>query len=61
MIVELLTARATAKGPENVGDVIEVSDQEGARLIDAGQAKAVKRTKTRRTAVAADVSEKAVK
>ena len=42
MKVKLLIARATATGPENRGDVIEVSDAEAIRMIEAGQAEAVR-------------------
>lgn len=36
--VRLLTARATASGAENRGDVIDVSPDEAARMVEAGQA-----------------------
>lgn len=42
MKVELLTSRATATGAENRGDVVEVSDAEAVRMIEAGQAVAVR-------------------
>jgi len=38
MQVKLLTARATSKGAENRGDVIEVDAAEAKRMIEAGQA-----------------------
>jgi len=59
MKIELLTARATATGSENRGDVIEVSDDEAIRMIEAGQAipvrkdapeKTVRRTKAEKAA-----------
>ena len=55
MQVKLIVSRATATGAENRGDIVEVSADEGQRMIDAGQAeilrsntpeKAVKRTKS---------------
>lgn len=45
MKVKLLTARATATGSENRGDVIDVDDAEGQRMIDAGQAEIVRSVK----------------
>lgn len=59
MKIELLTARATATGSENRGDVIDVSKEEAIRMIEAGQAmpvrsvateKAVRRTKAEKAA-----------
>lgn len=38
MLVELTTSRATAKTFHNVGDIIDVSNKEGRRLIETGQA-----------------------
>lgn len=42
MKITLLVSRATANGSENRGDVIEVSDAEAIRMIEAGQAVAVR-------------------
>ncbi|MDX1489729.1 MAG: hypothetical protein R3332_00430 [Pseudohongiellaceae bacterium] len=39
MKVELLVSRAGLTVCENVGDIIDVSDAEAARMIEAGQAK----------------------
>ena len=38
MKIKLLTSRAGADFSQNVGDVVDVSDGEGKRMIDAGQA-----------------------
>ena len=38
MKIELLTARVGAVFSQNRGDVIEVSDEEAIRMIEAGQA-----------------------
>jgi hypothetical protein len=42
MKVKLLVSRASAAGAENRGDVIEVSDGEAIRMIEAGQAEPVR-------------------
>lgn len=42
MKVKLLIARATANGSENRDDVIEVDDAQAIRMIEAGQAEAVR-------------------
>lgn len=42
MQIKLLTARATATGSENRGDVIDVDNAEAIRMIEAGQAEAVR-------------------
>ena len=42
MQVKLLTARASARGAENRGDIVEVSDDEAVRMIEAGQAEPVR-------------------
>lgn len=42
MKIKLLTARATATGAENRGDVIDVEQAEAVRMIEAGQAEAVR-------------------
>ena len=41
MKVELLVSRAGTNFTQSVGEVIEVSDDEGKRLLDSSQAKAV--------------------
>lgn len=38
MKITLLTSRVSAAGAQNRGDVIEVSDAEAVRMIEAGQA-----------------------
>lgn len=50
MRIKLLVARATAKGPENRGEEIEVSAAEGARMIAAGQAEPVRVAPAERSA-----------
>ena len=42
MQVKLLIARATAKGSQNRGDIVEVSDNEAVRMIEAKQAEPVR-------------------
>lgn len=42
MKIKLLVARASAAGAENRGDVIEVSDAEAIRMVEAGQAEVVR-------------------
>jgi hypothetical protein len=48
MKITLLTSRATATGSQNRGDVIDVSDAEAIRMIDAGQAQPVAKVATER-------------
>lgn len=60
MKIKLLTARATANGAENRGDVIEVEDAEAIRMIEAGQAEPV-RTAAPEKAVRKTKAEKASK
>lgn len=48
MKVELLIPRSGAKGSFNVGDHVEVSDEEGKRLCEAGKARPVQSTKRRK-------------
>ena len=45
MQIKLLMARATATGSQNRGDVVDVSDAEAVRMIEAGQAQPVRATK----------------
>lgn len=61
MKIKLLTARATARGPENRGDVIDVSDAEAVRMIEAGQAEPVRAAKAPEKAVKRAKVEKATK
>lgn len=42
MKIKLLMARATATGSENRGDIVDTSDAEAIRMIEAGQAEAVR-------------------
>jgi hypothetical protein len=51
MQVKLLVARATASSSENRGDIVEVSNSEAVRMIDAGQAEAVRSSKAPEKAV----------
>lgn len=60
MKLKLLVSRATANGPENRGDVIDVSDAEAIRMIEAGQAEPVREVAPER-AVHRPRAEKAVK
>lgn len=60
MKVKLLTARAGAMGSQNRGDEIEVTDAEAIRMIDAGQAEAV-RSVTPERAVKRTKAEKAAR
>lgn len=60
MQVKLLAARATATGAENRGDIVEVSENEAIRMIEAGQAEPVRAADPER-AVAKRKSERAIK
>jgi hypothetical protein len=60
MKIKLLIARATATGSENRGDVIDVSDAQAVRMIEAGQAEAVRSVASEK-AVKASKFEKASK
>lgn len=60
MRVKLLVSRATATEAQNRGDVIEVSDAEAVRMIEAGQAEPVREAVPER-AMAKPKVEKAVK
>lgn len=60
MQVRLLVSRATASGPQNIGDVLEVPEAEAVRMVAAGQAEAVRAKKPQR-ATAKVKPEKAVK
>lgn len=46
MKVKLTQPRATNFGAENIGDEIDVPDDEGRRMIAKGQAKEVKQEKS---------------
>jgi len=61
MQVKLLVARATATGSENRGDVIDVSDGEAIRMIDAGQAEPVRAAQAPEKAMRRGKPEKASK
>ncbi len=61
MKVKLLTARATATGSENRGDVIDVGDDEAIRMIKADQAEAVRTEKSPEKAVTRAKPERASK
>lgn len=43
MLVRLLIGRATLAGSQDMGDEIDVPADEAVRMIDAGQAEAVRR------------------
>lgn len=60
MKIELLVSRVTATGAENRGDQIEVPDAEAIRMIEAGQAVAVRSAPIEK-AVSKAKSEKAAK
>jgi hypothetical protein len=61
MQVKLLVARASATGAENRGDIIDVSDAEAIRMIEAEQAEPVRAEKPVEKAVTRSKSEKASK
>lgn len=61
MKIKLLQARATATGAENRGDVIEVDSGEAVRMIEAGQAEAVRSAVKPEKAVKPSKVEKASK
>lgn len=60
MKVTLLQSRVTATEAQSRGDVIDVSPDEGKRMIEAGQAAALRSAKPETTS-AKKASEKAVK
>jgi len=60
MRVELLVSRATPRGAERPGDVLDLPKREAMRLIQAGHAKPV-RTRAAEKAVPAKTAEKAVR
>lgn len=60
MQVKLLIARATLTGSENRNDVVEVSEAEAIRMIEAGQAAAVRSVATEK-AVKTPKAERAAK
>jgi len=61
MKVKLLVARADASGAQNRGDVIDVSNAEAVRMIQAEQAEAVRGQKSPEKAVKRSKSETASK
>lgn len=60
MKIKLLTSRSGLDGAFAIGDEIDVSDAEGARMIEAGQAMPV-RAEKRETATRKPSAEKATK
>lgn len=60
MKITLLVSRATATGSENRGDVVEVSDAEAIRMIEAGQAAPVRAVEPEK-AISRAKSEKAAR
>ena len=60
MQIKLLIARATLTRSENRGDVVDVSDAEAIRMIEAGQAEAVRSVATEK-AVKTPKAERAAK
>ncbi len=61
MQVKLLVSRATASGSETRGDIVDVDNAEAIRMIEAGQAEAVRSSKAPEKAVKRSKSEKAAK
>lgn len=60
MKIKLLVARATATGAQNRGDLVDVSDAEAVRMIEAGQAEAI-RSASPEKSIRKPRAEKAVK
>lgn len=60
MLVKLLVSRTGKAGPQNIGDEIDVPDDEGARMVEKGQAVPV-RAKAPERAVRKPKVEKATK
>ena len=61
MKVRLLVPRATINGDECIGDVIETTDAEAVRMIEAGQAEPVRVAKSPEKAVRKARKERAAK
>lgn len=61
MKVELLVSRAGTNFSQSVGDIIEVSDAEGKRLLDSNQAKTVRGKPSSRLPVVESAARKAPK
>lgn len=61
MKIKLLVSRAAATGSENRGDIIDVESAEATRMIEAGQAEAVRSAPKPEKAVKAQTAEKANK
>ncbi len=61
MKVKLLQSRATATGAENRGQIVEVSDAEAVRMIEAGQAEPIRENRKVEKAVKKASPEKASK
>lgn len=60
MKVKLLVSRSGANGAQNRGDIVDVSDDEGPRMIEVGQAEPI-RAAVKETAVSKRKVEKAAK
>lgn len=61
MKIKLLVSRVSATGAENRGDIVDVSDSEAIRMIEAGQAEAVREAPKAEKAVPRRTYEKAAK
>jgi hypothetical protein len=61
MQVKLLIARAAASGSQNRGDIVEVTDAEAVRMIEAKQAEPVRAQKAPEKAVKRFKHERATK
>lgn len=61
MKVRLLTSRVGTKFSQNRGDEVDVSDAEAVRMIEAGQAEAIRVAKPETAVRAAPKAERAVK
>lgn len=59
MRVELMVSRASLRGPEPVGMVLDVEQAEGERMIAAGHARLVRRARKPEKATRADAAERA--
>lgn len=61
MKIKMLVSRVSAKGAENRGDIIDPPDAEAIRMIEAGQAEAVRSAEDPEKAVPKTRPEKASK
>lgn len=57
MKIKLLVSRSGADGAQNVGDIIDVANDEAGRMIEAGQAEAVRGSKKATTSAATGAAE----